>query len=89
MNLAIKIEASGSLQGLGTFCSTAFTVEVSEEDFKDVLGKALYSVETQGYDFITSDVYDEAVKSFEELSLRRQFQKIYVSAQVNVSVKIA
>ena len=89
MNLAIKIEATGNLQGLSTDCDTAFTAVVSEDDFKDALGKALYSVESQGYDFTTSDVYDEAVKGFEGISLRRQFQKIYISPQVNVSVKIA
>lgn len=50
MNLAIKIEATGNLQGLSTDCDTAFTAVVSEDAFKDVLGKALYSVESQGYD---------------------------------------
>ena len=55
----------------------------------DILGKALYQVESQGYAFQTSEVYDSSVSNFETLSLRRQHQKIYSSDVVKVSVKYA
>ena len=89
MNLALKIEAVGEIESLGDVVSTTLSMDISEESFRDILGKALYQVETQGYAFQTSEVYDSSVSNFETLSLRRQHQKIYSSDVVKVSVKYA
>ena len=89
MNLALKIEAVGEIESLGGVASTTLSMDISEESFRDILGKALYQVETQGYAFQTSEVYDSSVSNFETLSLRRQHQKIYSSDVVKVSVKYA
>lgn len=89
MNLALKIEAVGEIESLGGVASTTLSMDISEESFRDILGKALYQVETQGYTFQTSEVYDSSVSNFETLSLRRQHQKIYSSDVVKVSVKYA
>lgn len=89
MKLSLKIEAVGEVENLGGVVSTTLSMDISEESFKDVLGKALYQVETQGYAFQTSEVYDSSVSNFETLSLRRQHQKIYSSDVVKVSVKYA
>ena len=86
--LAIKIEANGQVPDLGK-SNTCMNVTTSKDSFNDVLGKALYSIETQGYQFKTADVYDKAVKNFEDLSLRSSFQKIYSNADISVSVKLA
>ena len=76
MNLALKIEAVGEIESLGGVASTTLSMDISEESFRDILGKALYQVESQGYAFQTSEVYDSAIANFETLSLRRQLQKI-------------
>ena len=89
MNLALKIEAVGEIESLGGVASTTLSMDISEESFRDILGKALYQVESQGYAFQTSEVYDSSVSNFETLSLRRQHQKIYSSDVVKVSVKYA
>ena len=89
MNLALKIEAVGEIESLGDVVNTTLSMDISEESFRDILGKALYQVETQGYAFQTSEVYDSSVSNFETLSLRRQHQKIYSSDVVKVSVKYA
>ena len=89
MNLALKIEAVGEIESLGGVVNTTLSMDISEESFRDILGKALYQVESQGYAFQTSEVYDSSVSNFETLSLRRQHQKIYSSDVVKVSVKYA
>ena len=89
MTLSLKIEAKGSIASLGDCCCTSFTTEVLKDNFKDILGKALYSVESQGYAFNTSEVYNDAVCNYEGLDLRHQFQRIYSSDILVVSVKIA
>ena len=89
MNLALKIEAVGEIESLGGVVNTTLSMDISEESFRDILGKALYHVESQGYAFQTSEVYDSSVSNFETLSLRRQHQKIYSSDVVKVSVKYA
>ena len=89
MKLSLKIEAVGEVENLGGVVSSTLSVDVEEENFKDVLGKALYQVETQGYAFQTSEVYDSAIANFEALTLRRQHQRIFSSDIVKVSVKYA
>lgn len=89
MKLSLKIEAVGKVESLGDVVSTTLSVDVAEESFRDVLGKALYQVETQGYAFQTSEVYDSSIANFEALTLRRQHQRIYSSDTVKVSVKFA
>lgn len=89
MNLALKIEAVGEIESLGGVVSTTLSMDISEESFRDILGKALYQVESQGYAFQTSEVYDSAIANFEALTLRRQHQRIYSSDTVKVSVKFA
>lgn len=89
MNLALKIEAVGEVENLGGVVSTTLSMDISEESFRDILGKALYQVESQGYAFQTSEVYDSSVSNFEALTLRRQHQRIFSSDIVKVSVKYA
>lgn len=89
MMYVLKIEASANIESLGGVSDTVFSVKVSEEQFKDVLGKSLFSVERIGYPFTTADLYDEVVKGFESCTIRRQFQKIYSSDTLTVSIKIA
>lgn len=89
MNLALKIEAVGEIESLGGVVNTTLSMDISEESFRDILGKALYQVESQGYAFKTSEVYDSAIANFEFLTLRRQHQRIFSSDTVKVSVKYA
>lgn len=89
MKLSLKIEAVGEVENLGGIVNSVLSVDVAEESFKDILGKALYKIETQGYAFKTSEVYDSAVANFDALTLRRQHQRIFSSDIVKVSVKYA
>lgn len=85
--LALKIEAMGNCKGLTDGSTTSLTLDVKDEEFKDVLGKALFTVESMGYPFKTADIYDEVAQGFDKLSLRNNFQKIYSDSVLRVSVK--
>lgn len=88
MNLVLKIEANGDCADLGTNCSTCFITEVDAENLRLVLGKALYSVEIQGYMFNTSDVYNKAIESYLTTKIKHIFQKVYSDSNVSVSIKL-
>lgn len=89
MKYCIKIEAKGLLDIVGENCSSILEVNVENGELEDVLGKALYRVEIQGYPFKTCDLYDEIISNLNALSaLRYQYQRIYSSDILTVSVKL-
>lgn len=89
MKLVLKIEANGYCADLGKNCSTCFITEVGAKNLRLVLGKALYSVEVQGYMFNTSDVYNKAIESYSTTTIKHIFQKVYSDSNVSVSIKLA
>lgn len=90
MCLNFKIEAKGFCSGFNMECDSTLSVNVDVDDFKKVLGEALYEVEKQGFGFVTSEIYEDISKGYDDLSsLRKQYQKIYTSEVVSVSVKLA
>lgn len=89
MLLAFKIEVKGTVDKVGGEIISTYTNRVDDKAIRDVLGKVLYHIETRGYDFKTSEVYDIAIANFEKLTLRRQYRAVYESDNVKVSIKYA
>lgn len=90
MNLVLKIEAKGFCSSLNISCDSKLVIDVDADDFKKVLGEALYLIEKQGYGFVTSEIYEEVVQGYNDLvTLRKQYQKIYISDVLTVSLKLS
>lgn len=64
--MTIRVEAKGIVNtGKMAEVDAKFTTDL--ESFADDLGKAIYGVETTGFDYNTSEVYDEALAKFESV----------------------
>lgn len=62
--MTIKVEAKG-IVNTGKTAEVDAKFSTTHDSFADDLGKAIYGVETTGFSFDTSEVYDEAVAKFE------------------------
>lgn len=62
--MTIKVEAKGIVK-TGKTAEVDAKFSTTHDSFADDLGKAIYGVETVGFNFNTSDVYDKAVAKFE------------------------
>lgn len=62
--MTIRVEAKGVVS-TGKLAEVDARFTTNSESFREDLGKAIYGVETTGFSFDTSEVYDEAVAKFE------------------------
>lgn len=62
--MTIRVEAKG-IVNTGKMAEVDARFTTDSESFADDLGKAIYGVETTGFDYNTSEVYDEALAKFE------------------------
>lgn len=62
--MTIRVEAKGVVS-TGKLVEVDARFTTTSESLKEDLGKAIYGVETTGFSFDTSEVYDETVAKFE------------------------
>lgn len=86
--MTIKIETKGVVN-TGKMAEVDAKFNTDSESFADDLGKAIYGVETTGFDYNTSEVYDEALAKFESvkrLLKPNRYTVIYTGNGLSVKV---
>lgn len=86
--MIIRIEAKG-IVNTGKTAEVDAKFSTTHDAFADDLGKALYGVETTGFSYNTSEVYDEALAKFEtvkHLLKSNRYTVIYNEDDLTVKV---
>jgi hypothetical protein len=78
-------------QGVSSITNSELTAEVTShstrEDLANDLGKVLYAVESQGYDFTTGKVYDAVIESLKTAKMTNgRYTVVYNESPLNVAV---
>lgn len=88
--IRFKIYVNGKSNMTGLDAETTVEVTTKDNDLELYFGKALYSVETSGFDFETKTLYDEAVETF-DIKLKNTYQKVFTKempfGKIEVSLK--
>ena len=88
--IKFKIYVVGKNEVTGFDADSTVEMTVATEDLKLYFGKAMYSIETQGFKFNTSDVYEEVVPTF-DIKLKNTYQKVFSKdtdfGKIEVSIK--
>lgn len=71
-----KIVATGKNIVTGNDADVIVEYTVKNNDLEFIFGKALYAVESQGFEFSTADVYNEVIPTF-DLKLKNTYQKTF------------
>lgn len=86
--LKLKVGMNGLSKLTETNMTSVVEVEVTEDTLNFMLGKVLYSVEQQGFNFVTSEIYDDVITAIDNApKLKNTYQKIYNESDLEISLK--
>ena len=88
MNYEIRIKVSGKCENGLTVTSESKAV-IPKEETKDAIGKFLYAVECMGFNFKTSDIYDNVIEKYDEDAIDSRFNRFYRMEASELSLEVA
>ena len=71
-----KIVATGKNVVTGKDADVTVEYTVTNNELELIFGKALYVVESQGFEFTTAEIYNEVIPTF-DLKLKNTYQKTF------------
>lgn len=71
-----KIVATGKNVVTGKDADVTVEYTVTNNELEFIFGKALYGVESQGFEFTTAEIYNEVIPTF-DLKLKNTYQKTF------------
>lgn len=83
----IKVEVSAESSKVGAVVTSGVTTNVEEDLFDASLGKVLYAIESMGYPFTTDEIYQSAIKAFNNSSISTRYVVIFSNDILKVSVR--
>lgn len=86
--MIIKISATGKSKITNENITTETLFYTTKEDFDNILGKAIYMIESMGFDFVTADVYEDVLANYENVKTdikKNRYVTIYGEKKDSVS----
>lgn len=65
--MIIKISATGKSKITNENITTETLFYTTKEDFENILGKAIYMIESMGLNFVTADVYENVLSGYKNI----------------------